>query len=92
MKQTSKTAKPPTADRLAQMADGGESLKRFFPGKGKMIRPVQRVNVDFTAEMLDELDREATQLHISRQAVIKSLLRHALDQHYVASASRAKAG
>lgn len=54
------------------------------------MRPVQRVNVDFTAEMLDELDAEATQLNISRQAVIKSLLRQALDQHYVAVASRAK--
>jgi hypothetical protein len=32
------------------------------------------------------------QLNISRQAVIKSLLRQALDQHYVALASRVKLG
>jgi hypothetical protein len=31
-------------------------------------------------------------LNISRQAVIKSLLLQALDQHYVAVASRAKPG
>jgi metal-responsive CopG/Arc/MetJ family transcriptional regulator len=55
-----------------------------------MMRPVQRVNVDFAAEMLEELDREAVELNVSRQAVIKSLLRQALDQHYVAVASRAK--
>jgi hypothetical protein len=42
--------------------------------------------------MLEELDREAVELNISRQAVIKSLLRQALDQHYVAAASRAKVG
>ncbi|HEY4011592.1 MAG TPA: ribbon-helix-helix protein, CopG family [Acidobacteriaceae bacterium] len=54
------------------------------------MRPVQRVNVDFAAEMLEELDREAVELNVSRQAVIKSLLRQALDQHYVAVASRAK--
>lgn len=68
----------------------GRDVSRFFTNKGKMMRPVQRVNVDFAAEMLEELDREAVELNVSRQAVIKSLLRQALDQHYVAVASRAK--
>ena len=90
MKKTPSRKKPVSADAIAKMADEGRSVSRFFTNKGKMMRPVQRVNVDFTAEMLDELDGEATQLNISRQAVIKSLLRQALDQHYVAVASRAK--
>ena len=90
MKKTAKHTKPVDAEAIADLADKGRSVSRFFTNKGKMVRPVQRVNVDFAAEMLDELDREATQLNISRQAVIKSLLRHALDQHYVATASRAK--
>ena len=90
MKKTVSRKKPLSADAIAEMADQGRSVSRFFTNKGKMMRPVQRVNVDFTAEMLDELDREATELNISRQAVIKSLLRQALDQHYVAVASRAK--
>jgi hypothetical protein len=34
--------------------------------------------------MLEELDAIANQLNISRQAVIKSYLRQALDQHYLA--------
>ncbi len=92
MKKTARSTKPVDAETIAELADKGRSVARFFTNKGKMVRPVQRVNVDFAAEMLDELDREATQLNISRQAVIKSLLRHALDQHYVASASRAKVG
>jgi metal-responsive CopG/Arc/MetJ family transcriptional regulator len=53
-----------------------------------MMQPVQRVNVDFTASMLEELDREARELNISRQAVIKTLLRRALDEQYVAAGAR----
>ena len=48
-----------------------------------MMTPIQRVNVDFTAPMLAELDRIAESLNVSRQAVIKSLLRQALDRHHV---------
>ena len=54
-----------------------------------MVGPVQRVNVDFTLPMLVELDKAAEDLNVSRQAVIKTLLRQSLDQHYLAeSASR----
>jgi metal-responsive CopG/Arc/MetJ family transcriptional regulator len=49
-----------------------------------MVRPVQRVNVDFSSGMLKELDREALELNISRQAVIKTLVRQALDLRAVA--------
>jgi hypothetical protein len=34
--------------------------------------------------MLEELDKQAAELNISRQAVIKTLLRQALDQRYLA--------
>jgi metal-responsive CopG/Arc/MetJ family transcriptional regulator len=49
-----------------------------------MKYPTQRVNVDFTVAMLKELDEMAAELNISRQAVIKSYLRQALDQHKLA--------
>ena len=54
--------------------------------------PIQRVNVDFTAPMLSELDSAARELNVSRQAVIKTLLRQGLDRHYLArrAAPRAK--
>ena len=77
-----------TAEGIARMADKGKDVSRFFTNAGRMMTPVQRVNVDFTASMLDELDREARQLNISRQAVIKTLLRRALDEQYVAAAVR----
>jgi hypothetical protein len=70
-------------------ADKGEDISRFFTNDGKMMPPlVQRVNVDFAASMLDELDREAKELNISRQAVIKTLLRRALNEQYVAATAR----
>jgi len=52
-----------------------------------MKPPVKRVNVDFTLDMLKELDAVARELNISRQAVIKAYLRQALDQHYLARQS-----
>ena len=81
-----KTAKKkrPTADEIAEIAMSGDDVSRFFNNKGGMKPPVKRVNVDFTLDMLKELDAIAKDLNISRQAVIKSYLRHALDQHYLA--------
>jgi hypothetical protein len=38
--------------------------------------------------MLMELDREAETLNISRQAVIKTMLREALDRRYLATQAR----
>jgi hypothetical protein len=79
-----KAYKKYTADQIADLADKGEDISRFFTNKGKMKYPTQRVNVDFTIEMLRELDEAAKELNISRQAVIKSYLRQALDRHYLA--------
>ena len=53
-----------------------------------MVNPIQRVNVDITDGMLKELDCAAAELNISRQAVIKTLVRYALDQHYLAKRAR----
>ncbi len=47
-----------------------------------MVQPIQRVKVDLTAGMLEELDKAARDLNASRQAVIKTLVRQALDRHY----------
>ena len=74
----------PTADEIAEMAERGEDISKYFRNKGKIKYPTQRVNVDFSVEMLDELDALAEELNISRQAVIKTYLRQALDQHYLA--------
>lgn len=84
MPRMPKTRKPLSAEKIAGLAEGGEDVSRFFTNSGKMMQPIRRVNVDFTVPMLKELDEEAQSLNISRQAVIKSLLRQALDQQRLA--------
>jgi len=69
------------------MAMSGDDVSRFFTNKGEMRPPVKGVNVDFTLDMIKELDAVARELNISRQAVIKAYLRQALDQHYLARQS-----
>ena len=88
MKKTRKPAKPVSPETIARMADQGKDISGFFKGEGRMVQPIQRVNVDVTASMLEELDRTARDLNISRQAVIKSLVRQALDQHYLAQRAK----
>jgi len=84
MKSTRSGRKTISAESIARAADRGEDVSRFFSNAGRMMQPVQRVNVDFAAPMLDELDDAARNLNISRQALIKMLIRQALDQHYLA--------
>ena len=86
MKRTRKQKKPVTAENIARLADKGKDVSPFFTNAGRMMGPIQRVNVDFASPMLDELDYAAKELNISRQAVIKTLIRQALDQHYLATA------
>ena len=66
MKKTRKSAKPVFADAIARRAERGQDVSRFFKGQGRMIEPIQRVNVDFTAGMLEELDKAAQDLNVSR--------------------------
>ncbi len=80
MEKTRKPRKPVSAETIARMADQGKDVSRFFTNTGRMMGPIQRVNVDLTAGMLEELDIAAKELNISRQAVIKTLIRQALDR------------
>jgi hypothetical protein len=88
MKKTRKPAGVVSADSIARLADQGKDVSRFFKGQGRMVQPIQRVNVDVTTSMLEELDKAARDLNVSRQAVIKTLVRQALDQHYLAQRAR----
>ena len=84
-----KTYKKVSADEIAEMADRGKDISQHFTNKGKIKYPVQRVNVDFTVDMLAELDKVSSELNISRQAVVKSLIRQALDLHYTSKKKKA---
>ena len=91
MRSTRKKKRGMSAENIARLADKGKDVSRFFTNEGQMMSPIQRVNVDFASPMLDELDSAAKELNISRQAVIKTLIRQALDQHYVATARQSGA-
>jgi hypothetical protein len=86
MRSTLKKKRAMSAENIARLADEGKDVSRFFTNAGQMMSPIQRVNVDFASPMLNELDNAAKELNISRQAVIKTLIRQALDQHYLATA------
>ncbi|HEY2499808.1 MAG TPA: CopG family transcriptional regulator [Candidatus Angelobacter sp.] len=90
MKHTRKPGKIASAEQIANRAERGEDISRFFTNAGSMTGPIQRVNVDFAAPMLQELDAAAKELNISRQALIKTLIRQALDQRYLAHNARKK--
>jgi len=88
MKSTRRQKVPVAAETIARLADQGKDVSRFFTNKGRIMGPIQQVNVDFSSPMLEELDNAAKELNVSRQAVIKTLIRHALDQHYLATTAK----
>jgi len=88
MQNTRRRRKPVSAEAIARLADEGRDVSRFFTNNGRMMGPIQRVNVDLASGMLEELDRAAKELNISRQAVIKTLIRQGLDQQYLARGNR----
>lgn len=82
MSKVKKQKKVVPIEKIEALAVKGKDVNKYF-GKGQMMPPlkeIQRVNVDFTAQMLQRLDQLAGDLNISRQAVIKSLLMFALNQ------------
>ena len=82
--------KAPTADEIAEMASRGEDVSAYFTNQFTVVRPVKRVNVDLTQGMLRELDERAARLNVSRQAVIKTLLRRGLDEQRATRAAGKK--
>jgi len=46
MKKTRKSVRPVSAETIARLADQGKDISGFFKGQGRMVQPIQRVNVD----------------------------------------------
>ena len=67
--------------------DAGEDISEFLDWENatRPGRKLQRVNVDFPSWMVSAMDKEATRLGVSRQALIKfvmdSHLQHAQSTH-----------
>jgi hypothetical protein len=56
--------------------DAGEDISEFVDWKNarRPGRELQRVNVDFPSWMVSAMDKEATRLGVSRQALIKFVM------------------
>jgi hypothetical protein len=88
MKKRRQAKSVASAEDIARLADQGKDVSGFFTNRGKLMPGIQVVQVDFTVEMLAELDQAAAALHISRQALIKTLVRQGLDQRLLAEQAR----
>jgi len=64
-----KKVKPISAEEFDRKFDAGEDITPYMDFKNAVF--VDRVNVDFPVWMIKRLDREATKLNVSRQAIIK---------------------
>lgn len=71
--EAAKAPKPITSAELDEKFDNGEDVSEYFDWS-KARRPNQeprRVNVDFPAWMVRDLDKEAGRLGVTRQSLIK---------------------
>ena len=72
------------ASEFDQAFDANEDVTEYLD-KGAANRPMQdtkRVNVDFPIWMVDQLDREAKRLGVTRQSVIKVWLSERLEARH----------
>lgn len=81
-KSATSTSKTLTAVALDASHDSGVDLSAHMDlgGARRPGREVQRVNVDFPMELLQEIDRQARRLGVTRQAFIKVRLADSLDR------------
>lgn len=72
------------ASEFDKAFDANEDVTEYLD-KGAASRPMQdtkRVNVDFPIWMVDQLDREAKRLGVTRQSVIKVWLSERLEARH----------
>ena len=79
---------PKPAEHIARLGEQGKDISAFFTNRGRMMSPLQSIEMDFPADLLAELDLQAAALHVSRQALIKTFVRQALDQRHLAEGAR----
>ncbi len=83
-------------EELEKKVKAGEEVIDFYfdattakagsshPMTSRRRQDLVTTSLDIPSSMLDELDRMASELNISRQAAIKMMLRRALDEHHLA--------
>ena len=59
MKDTCRPKKTVSVEQIARIAEGGNDVLRFLSNTGKMMRPMQRVNVDFESPNVEESSKRS---------------------------------
>ncbi|EGJ29039.1 MULTISPECIES: ribbon-helix-helix protein, CopG family [Moorena] len=85
-----------SSEEIEQKIEAGEDvIDRYFDSTTTRVgtrrqmtsrrrQDIETTKVEIPSPMLTELDKMAKELNISRSAVIKMMLRRALDEHYLA--------
>ena len=69
--------------------EGKESIIKYLDLKNaRVVRPVQRINIDMPAEILERVDKEAGRVGVPRTSLLKLWIAQHLDQ--LASRTQAK--
>jgi len=84
-------------DQIDAAIDRGEDVSGYFtstgkhpPRAGKGEHIVKKVNIDFSLEILNELDEVAGLLNVSRQSVIKTYVLQGLNHYHLGQAAKRK--
>jgi hypothetical protein len=77
-----------SAEQIGRLAEQGKDISRFFTNRGRMMPPLATIEVDFPADLLAEVEHEAAALNVSREALIKTFVRQALDRRHLAEGAR----
>lgn len=65
MKKTSKSKLPAPAESIARLADNGQDTSPYFTNKGKMMPPLDSVDLRLNEEMIAELMRRPVNLMLA---------------------------
>jgi len=60
MKKIRKSVKPVSAETIARQADRSKDISHFFKGEGRMVQPIQRVNVDLSIKTIQRYPRDSS--------------------------------
>lgn len=74
-----KSKKEITAKEFDAKFERGEDISPYLDFDKAVV--VKRVNVDFPSWMIESLDKEASKLNVSRQAVIKMWINDRIVRH-----------
>jgi hypothetical protein len=75
-----KSNKGITSEEFDKRFDAGEDMGDYLDlTKAKVSRKTQRVNIDFPASLLSQLDKEARRIGVARTALIKVWLAERLE-------------